>query len=117
MKILGKLIILVISNALAVFVATRFVSGITIEPTLLHFIEAGAVLGLVNTFIKPIIKFFSFPFIILTLGLFTIVINIILLFFVSFILPSFAIETISAAFWGVVLISLVNYLISIIIDN
>lgn len=117
MKFLGKIIILVLSNALALFVATKIISGIQIEPSLMNYLVAGALLGIVNTFIRPVIKFFSFPFIILTLGIFTIVINIVLLFFVSFLLPTFSIEGIGAAFWGVFIISIVNYLISIFTDN
>ncbi len=117
MKLFGRVLILVLSNALAIFVATKIVDGIEVEPSIINYLTAGALLGVINTFIRPVIKFFSFPFIILTLGLFTIIINIVLLFLVSFLLPTFTIEGISAAFWAVFIISIVNYLISIFTDN
>lgn len=117
MNFFGRIIILVLSNALALFVASRLVDGIEIEAAWINYVVAGAVLGIVNTFIRPIIKLLSLPFIILTLGFFTLIINIVLLFFVSFILPTFNIEGIFAAFWGVLIISIVNYLISIFTDK
>lgn len=117
MKLLGKIIILILSNAIALFVAVKIVNGIEMDSTLMNYVIAGALLGVVNTFLRPILKLFSFPFIILSLGLFTIIINIVLLFLVSFLFPAFVIESITAAFWGVLIISVVNYLISIFTDN
>ncbi len=117
MKIIWRIIILIFSNALALFVAAKIVDGIVIEASWANYLIAGALLGIVNTFVRPIIKLLSFPFIILSLGLFTIIINIVLLFAVSFFLPTFNIEGIIAAFWGVLIISIVNYLISIFTDK
>ena len=117
MKVFAKIVILILSNAVAIFVASRIIDGIEVEASWMNYVIAGALLGVVNTFIRPVIKLLSLPFIILTLGFFTIIINIVLLFIVSFILPTFNIEGIFAAFWGVLIISIVNYLISIFTDN
>ena len=117
MKLIGKLIILIVSNAIALFVAVKIVKGIEMDFTIMNYLIAGAILGIVNTFLRPILKLLSFPFIILSLGLFTIIINIVLLFIVSFLFPPFIIEGIVAAFWVVLIISIVNYLISIFTDN
>ncbi|MDA3815368.1 MAG: phage holin family protein [Patescibacteria group bacterium] len=117
MRFFSKIAILIFSNSLAIFVAAKIVDGIEIETSWKNYLIAGALLGIVNTFIRPVIKLLSLPFIIITLGFFTIVINVALLFIVSFIIPTFNIEGIFAAFWGVLIISIVNYLISIFIDN
>lgn len=70
----------IVVNALAIWVATLVVPGVDIDgdglgPTLLSLFVVGALFGLVNAFIKPVVKFFAFPFYILTLGLMAFVIN------------------------------------------
>ena len=117
MKFFTKLIVLILSNALAILIAAKIVRGINIDFTFTSLISAGLLLGFANSIIKPIAKLLSFPFIILTFGLFTVIINIALLLFVSFLLPNFAIESISAALWGTLIISLVNYFISNLIED
>jgi putative membrane protein len=116
-KITVKAILHILTNALAIYAAVRFIDGISMEINMPNLLLSGALLGVVNVLIKPVLVLFSLPFIILTFGLFTLIINISLLFFVSFLLPSFAIEGFWAAFWGVVIISLVNYLLSYFIEE
>ncbi|MDZ7612052.1 MAG: phage holin family protein [Candidatus Moranbacteria bacterium] len=116
-KLPAKAFFHVLINALAIYAAVRFIDGITMEITLTNLLLAGALLGLVNVLLRPILVLFSLPFIILTFGLFTVIINISLLFLVSFLFPSFAIEGFWAALWGVIVISLVNYLLSYLIEN
>lgn len=117
MKIAIKIVIHILTNALAILVAVYLIKGIHLEITLLNLLKAGLLLGVVNAFIRPFIKLVSFPFIILTFGLFTVIINTALLFLVSYLLPSFAIDNLWSALLGVIVISLVNYLVSIFTDN
>lgn len=63
-----------IVSAVAVFVTAWALEGVTVEPWWAALIVA-AVLGLVNTFIRPVVKLLSLPVNIITLGLFTLVIN------------------------------------------
>jgi putative membrane protein len=77
-------------NAVAIWVATLVVPGVTVrgdrwQQTLLTLVLVGAIFGLVNAVIKPIVKFFSFPFYILTLGLFAFVVNALMLLIVSWV--------------------------------
>jgi putative membrane protein len=116
-KLLVKASLHILINALAIFAAVHFIEGIKMEINLANLLTAGFLLGLVNVLIKPVLVLFSLPFIILTFGFFTVIINISLLFLVSFLLPSFAIEGFWAAFWGVIIISLVNYLLSYFIED
>jgi putative membrane protein len=70
------------------------------------------VFGVVNAVIKPIVKFFTFPFILLTLGLFTLVINALMLLLTAGLLRSLSVDGLAPAFWGGVLISIVSFCLS-----
>jgi putative membrane protein len=71
-------------------------------------ILATLVLGLLNAFIKPLLIVISLPLLIFTLGLFTLVINALLLFFVGNLLQGFHVDTFGAAFIGALIISLMT---------
>jgi putative membrane protein len=73
------------------------------------------VLGILNAFIRPILMLLALPLLIFTLGLFTLVINALLLYFVSFLLGNhFAIDSFGAAFLGALVISIVSLLLNLI---
>jgi len=77
-------------NAAAIWVATLVIPGVTIAGdtwtrNLLTLLVVGAIFGLINAFIKPVVMFFSIPFIILTLGLFVFIVNAIMLQIVSWV--------------------------------
>ena len=75
---------------------------------------AAAVLGIVNAILGPILKFFSFPLIILTLGIFALVINAFLFYLASEIAGSLKVDSFSWAFWGSICVSLVNMILKTI---
>jgi putative membrane protein len=79
----------------------------------LAFAVMAAVLGLVNIFIRPILKLLSCGFIILTLGLFMLVINAFLLWFSSWICSligiGFVVQVPWGAFWGSIIVSAVSF--------
>lgn len=87
----------------------------------LAFTIMAAVLGLVNIFIRPILKFFSCGLIILTLGLFTLVINAFLLWFSSWIClqmdVGFYVQVPWGAFWGSIIVSIVSFVFNLFIRN
>ncbi len=70
---------------------------------------AGAVLGLINFFIKPIIKIITFPLRLLTLGLFGLVINMAMVWIVDIIFPELIIANLSAIFWTSLIIWLLSW--------
>ncbi len=78
--ILTKIVI----NALAIWIATLVIPNVSVEGGGLgrqigSLVVVGALFGLINTFIKPVVKFFSFPFYLLTLGLFAFIVNALML--------------------------------------
>jgi putative membrane protein len=117
MKLLFKIIILVISNALALYVASRLIPGFNITADYIGFLKIGAVLGIVNTLVRPLIKLLSFPLILLTFGLFSIIINILLLYYISSLFSFFTINSLLAGLLGLIIISIVNSLLINIFEN
>jgi putative membrane protein len=74
---------------------------------------ATLVLGLLNSFLRPVLMLLSLPLLIFTLGLFTIVINAALLLIVGSLLkPGFTVQNFSSAFWGALIISIVSLLLN-----
>ncbi len=102
----------IIINAIAIYTAVQLVSGISLEINFINLVLVGLLLGIINTFIKPILTLLSLPFVLLTFGLFTIIINIALLFLMSYLIPSFEVDSFGAGLLGVIIISLVNYILS-----
>lgn len=112
-----RLIAHILSNALGIWAAARLVPGIFFDGDWMWLILAGAVLGFVNFFVKPIVKIISLPLIWISLGLFTIVINVLMLNLAAKIVGALIIETWTAAFWAVVVISIINYIVSSLISE
>jgi putative membrane protein len=110
------LILQIMINALSIAVAVRFVDHITFTGEWWKMIIIGAVFGIVNSIIKPIVTIFTFPLIILTLGLFTLIINTLMLLLTANLSGPLNLGLHIAGFWpafkGAVIISIVSVLLS-----
>lgn len=116
-------------NAVALWVAALVVSGVNLAEDsvstgrkILTILLVALVFGLVNAVIKPIAKFFSFPFIILTLGLFTFVVNAFMLQITEWISGAVGLSfTIDHFFWDAILaavvITLVSWVLSVVLPE
>ena len=107
-----SLVIHLISNSVAIYAAAYLVNGINFNGNWLVLLFAGLVMGAINFFVKPVLKLIAFPFILITFGLFTFVINMALLWTVDLLIKELTIETLLALFWGTVIISVVNFTLS-----
>jgi len=107
-----RLILSIFINALALWVAHQWVPGFTVSGQIGTFLVAGLVLGFLNGIIKPILKFFAFPLILLTLGLFVFVINALLLWAVTFIVPSVVITGYIPLAIATLVVTVVNVLLN-----
>lgn len=109
-------ILRVMINALSIVIAVKLVDGLTFAGEWWKIIIVGAVFGIVNSIIKPLVQFFTFPFIILTLGLFTLIINTLMLALTASVSDTFNlgfhIRGFWPAFWGAMIVSLVSMLLS-----
>ena len=103
-------------NALALFAAIKIVPGIIFEGDWLGILWLALIFGLLNALVRPLLKILTCPLIILTLGLFTIVINTALLFLTSRIGESFDLGLHLTGFWPAVLGSLVISLVSVVMS-
>ncbi len=94
-------------TTVAVLVAAHVVRGIRYDNGS-GLIVATLLLGFLNAFLRPLLMLLSLPLLIVTLGLFTFVINGTLLYFVGQIVKTFHVDSFGAAFWGGLVISLVS---------
>ena len=103
-------------TALAVFLATSIVPGIEAQ-SLSAGIAAVIVLSFLNAIVRPILYLFSLPFIILTLGLFVVLVNALLLHLVAFLVKGFIVDGFWPAVFGAVLISVVSSLLNLCVSE
>ena len=106
-----KIILNWVLISVSVFVTTKIISGIVVNPIWVALV-VGACLTLFNMFIKPIIKVLTLPLNILTLGLFSLVINSILFWYLGTFIKGFEVSTLVAAFVGAIVVSVINWLFS-----
>src|SRR4051812_37597704 len=107
MKILLKILLI----AFSIMALPGFIPGISVSG-FYYALLASLALGLVNVLIKPIVKLVTLPVNMITLGLFGLVINAVLLWLVASFVPGFAVVSFKAAFLGALIISAVNWILS-----
>jgi putative membrane protein len=115
-----------LSTAAAVAVAAWLVDGIyftgpssgwsEVEHKLVPLLLVSVILGLVSSFVKPVVTFFSIPFILLTIGLFLLVINALMLMLTAWIAGVLDIGFHVDGFWAAVLGSIVITIVTWVID-
>ena len=103
-------------NAVALYVAVLVVPGIDLRGSWTDVLWLALIIGLLNALVRPLLKFLTCPLIILTLGLFTIVINTIMLLLTSRIAQGFGIGLSVDGFWTAVFGSLVISIVSIVMS-
>ena len=103
-----QLLLRLLINAFALWLAAHIISGIRMKGGIFGLLVVALVFGLVNAIIKPIIKFFSFGFILITLGLFTLVINALMLWLTAGLTDALEVNGFVPAFLGSLLISVVS---------
>ena len=95
----------------AVFAAEKLIPGIHCG-SLSALLAASLLLGIINAFVRPVLLLLSIPFILVTMGLFIFVINALLLLFVSMMIPAFEVHGFWNAFFGAIVIGIVNWILS-----
>lgn len=106
-----NLIFQVVGGILSLWLATKFVPGVEFVGEIKYLITAGAFLGLINFFIKPILKLVTLPLRVLTFGLFGLIINMGLIWLVSLVFPELIIPGLLSLFWVTLIVWLVGYLL------
>ena len=104
-----KLLIRLLINALAILLVAYLVPGVAVTGFYTALIVA-VVLGLLNLVIKPLILLLTLPITILTLGLFTFVINALLFWFVGTVVKGFSVDGFVPAFLGALILTVVGWI-------
>ena len=106
-------------TALALYAAVQVVPGITYEGGWVVLVSMALVFGLVNAIVRPILRLLTCPLIILSLGLFSLVINGLMLLLASrtaeLLGVHFFVDGFWPAFWGAVVVSMVGALLNILL--
>ena len=98
-------------TTLAVMGATYLIPGISYNSTG-TLISAALLLGIINALIRPVLLLLSLPFIIITMGFFILVINALLLLFVSAVIPGFHVEGFWNALFAGIVIGIISWILS-----
>ncbi|QDQ96516.1 phage holin family protein [Tomitella fengzijianii] len=117
-----------VSNAVAIWVATYLLAGISLDTdqhdtatAVLVFLGVALVFTVVNLIIKPIVMVLSLPLLILTLGIFYFVVNALMLMFTAWLSQEFGwgfeVEGFGTALLGAIVISIVNMILSVLIPD
>ena len=108
-------------NAAALWVATRLVPGVSFDGGALPFLGVALVFGVINAFIRPVLKILTFPLILVTLGLFALVVNGLMLWLTSSLSESlglgFRVSGFWAAFFGSLVVSIVSTLLWMFVSD
>ena len=105
-------------NTIAVWVAVLLLHGHILYQNRSDLVIAALLLGLLNAFVRPILLLLALPLLIFTLGLFTLVINALLLYFVGVLMaPHFQVDSFRYAFLGALIISIVSIMLNIATGN
>ena len=118
-----KLIIRWLVTSIALLIAAWLVPGIHVpQDSFMAFGAMAVILGLVNAFIRPVLKLLSCPLIIVTLGLFVLVINGLMLMFASYIARhwfgiGFYVDGFWSAFFGALIVSIVSVILNTLLND
>ena len=108
-------------NAAALWVAIRIVPGVSFDGHWASLMLVALVFGVLNASVRPLLKLFTLPLLILTLGLFTLVINALMLMLTSWVSSllalGFHVTGFWTAFWGALVVSVVSLLLSVFVSN
>jgi putative membrane protein len=108
-------------NAVALWLATRLVDGISFDGEMIFLLLVALIFGVVNAIVKPILIFLTFPFLIVTLGLFLLVLNGAMVWLTGAISDAadlgFHVSGFRAAFLGGLVVSVASFLLSLMVGK
>ena len=111
-----KFILRWVINAIALYVAVYLVPGVNLQGGWVSIIWLALIFGLINAFLRPLLKLLTCPLIVLTLGLFTLLINTFLFWLTSQVGQAFGIGFTIDGFWPAFLGGLVVTVVSVIMS-
>ncbi len=113
----GRILVRWLASSLGLWVASRLVDGVIIDQQLKTILWVGLLFSVVNFLIKPAVVILSLPAIAITLGIFLIVINGFMVWIVDALSSKLTVSGFGAAMLAGLIIGLVNYLVSMILED
>lgn len=107
----------VVINAVALWLAATLIGGIELQSGVLNAIGVSIVFGIVNALLKSIATLLTFPLIVLTLGLFTLVINAVMLLLTDWLTNALDVDGFGSAVLGAIVISAVSFVLSMFLPD
>lgn len=101
-----------ILSTVAVWISAYLMDSVTIEPWWVTLIVA-VVLGGINAVVRPVVKFFSFPITVLTLGLFSLVINGLMVLLCAYFIEGFKVDGLGAAILFSIILAVINWVLNL----
>lgn len=108
-----RALVQVVLNGIALLLASYLVPGIDYDGGLLYLLLAGLAIGLLNLLVKPLVTLLSLPLVVLTLGLFYLVINGAMLWLAAWLLDGLRVDGCLAAILGGLVMALFNWLVRV----
>ncbi|MDO8424605.1 MAG: phage holin family protein [bacterium] len=123
---MGKVLFQIIASILGLYLAQKFIPGVSLKPISgdsVYFgyalnqswqvlVLTGGALGLMNTIVKPILKAVTLPLRIITFGLFSFVINILIVWVADIIFPELVIDGLIPLFWTTVIVWILGWFLA-----
>jgi putative membrane protein len=109
MRVIGQILV----NAFMLWVVAQVIPGIRFDGSIVALLILGLIFGIVNAIIKPIVLILTLPLTILTLGLFALVVNALMLMLTSAFSASYAVD----GFWSALLGSIVISILSVVLNR
>lgn len=116
-SLIGSFILRWAINFLGLWAAASLLAGVDYGNRVSVLVWAALIFSLVNAAIRPLVILLSLPAIVLSLGLFIFVVNALMLYLVTVLYPEFHVATFGQALLAVVVVWVVNYVISALIDG
>lgn len=118
-KLVGHFLLRWLGSGLGLWIAAAFLGPerLSYNSNWIVLVVAGFILALLNMFFKPLLVFLSIPALLLTLGLFMLVVNGLLILIVSWLYDSFEVKNLWVAIIAGLIVGLVNYLVTRIVEG
>lgn len=116
-EIFPRFILRWVANTLGLWIASQLIAQVNFGDDVKVLLISSFILSIINALIKPVLVVLSLPFIVLSLGLFTVVVNGAVVWLVSVFYNEFTIGSFTNAVLAGLIIGLVNYLVTIILDR
>ena len=121
---LKKIIIGVVLNSVALFGVYKLVGDITYTGGVWFFLIGGVIIGVLNTFVKPLMKLLSLPVLLLTFGLFSLVINAVIFYLTVKVVNGIHFQDVTVAvgsvwtyFIAALVFGIINWILNILVSN